>query len=153
LLVSAVFQLDPPRPVPDLETGPLDLVALRFVGHGFRLCQARRRRLATATATGRAPCPVLVESRRYGDAMLRGRGYALSLVLLLGAGCTGGDPASSPSPSTTSAAAPATTGTSSSSRTVVPDVVLRDVATGGDVNLRALGLPERPTLYWFWAPH
>jgi hypothetical protein len=75
-------------------------------------------------------------------------------MLLFAPACGGGESASPPSPSTT--AAPPTTATpaaTSPPRTVVPDVVLRDVATGGDVNLRALAMPERPTLYWFWAPH
>jgi hypothetical protein len=33
------------------------------------------------------------------------------------------------------------------------DAVVRDVATGADVNVRALAASDRPTLYWFWAPH
>ena len=75
----------------------------------------------------------------------------MGLVLLLATACGGGEEASSGSSPTTSGV-PATTGTSSL-RTAVPDVVVRDVGTGADVNLRALGLPDRPTLYWFWAPH
>ncbi|MEW6474495.1 MAG: hypothetical protein AB1679_19755 [Actinomycetota bacterium] len=89
--------------------------------------------------------------------MVRGRGSVLGAVLLLAVACGGGEEDSSGSaPPTTAASAttapPAATATSSA-RTAVPDVVVRDVATGADVNLRALGLPERPTLYWFWAPH
>ena len=82
-----------------------------------------------------------------------GRAARLALVLLLAGACGGGDdgPLESSSPPPTSGAS-ATTGTSAA-RSDVPDVVVRDVATGGDVNLRALGLPDRPTLYWFWAPH
>lgn len=78
-------------------------------------------------------------------------------MLLLAVACGGSESASPSSPSTATAAAPTTgaptaTGTGPV-RAVVPDVVLRDVGTGADVNLRALGLSDRPTLYWFWAPH
>lgn len=81
----------------------------------------------------------------------------MGLILLLATACGGGGSSPSASSPTTAGApattaAPPTTGVGSS-RTVVPDVVVRDVATGADVNLRALGLPDRPTLYWFWAPH
>lgn len=37
--------------------------------------------------------------------------------------------------------------------TDVPNVTVRDVGSGADLNLRALALADRPTLYWFWAPH
>jgi hypothetical protein len=81
--------------------------------------------------------------------MLPGRRAALGLVLVLTAACGGGgDGSAAPSSSSSSSM---TTGTAAG--TTVPDVVVRDVATGGDVNLRTLGLPDRPTLYWFWAPH
>ena len=80
-------------------------------------------------------------------------------MLLFAPACGGGESASPPS-STSTAAPPATAATgappataTSPIRTVVPDVVVRDVGTGADVNLRALGLSDRPTLYWFWAPH
>lgn len=87
--------------------------------------------------------------------MLRRRGALVGLLLLIAGACaeSAGGPdhdISSPTTGGTSATsgAPAT-----SARSDVPDVVVRDVATGADVNLRALGLPDRPTLYWFWAPH
>jgi hypothetical protein len=80
--------------------------------------------------------------RRYRERMVPGRLAAFSLVVLMTVACGGG-----------SAGESATTATTAPPRTEVPDVVVRDVATGGDVNLRALGLPDRPTLYWFWAPH
>ena len=72
------------------------------------------------------------------------------MMLVLTAACGGGESASPPSPPST--AAPAASGTNAA-ETVVPDVVMRDVASGADVNLRALAAPDRPTLYWFWAPH
>ncbi|HEV3363973.1 MAG TPA: hypothetical protein VG795_07505 [Acidimicrobiia bacterium] len=87
--------------------------------------------------------------------MMRGRAAALVLVFLLGAACgkgESGSPEASPTTGSPATGSPAATGPSAP-RTVVPDVVLRNVSTGADVNLRALGLPERPTLYWFWAPH
>ena len=85
---------------------------------------------------------------------MRGRGVLLALALALlvtGACGRGAGPAeeSSAPPTGATSATSATT----AARTDVPDVVVRDVVTGADVNLRALGLPERPTLYWFWAPH
>ena len=80
--------------------------------------------------------------------MLPGRQPAIGLLLLLAVAC-GGDPAPSGSSPTTGPA----TATAPGQQTAVPDVVVRDVASGGDVNLRALALPDRPTLYWFWAPH
>ena len=107
--------------------------------------------------------------------MIRGRATALALVVLFASACGRGDDSASPGdPSPTAASpttgrtaagppssapgspseqgAPVATGTGPA-RTVVPDVVLRNVNSGADVKLRALGLPERPTLYWFWAPH
>ena len=83
---------------------------------------------------------------------MRGRAVRLALVLLLAGACGGGDGGAPESSAPPTSGPSATTGTSAA-RTDVPDVVVRDVATGGDVNLRALGLPDRPTLYWFWAPH
>jgi hypothetical protein len=74
------------------------------------------------------------------------------LVLLLSGACGESDPTPSGAAPTTTGEAPAGSATTSA-RTVVPDVVVRDVGTGSDVNVRALGLAERPTLYWFWAPH
>jgi hypothetical protein len=84
--------------------------------------------------------------------MLRRTGVLLGLVLVLSGGCakSDGPPERSASPPTSGV--PATTGPTAVP-TAVPDVVVRDVATGADVNIRALGLAERPTLYWFWAPH
>lgn len=99
--------------------------------------------------------------------MLSGWRSVVGVMLVLAAGCGESETAapSSPSPTSTSptagpdatgpgaTAGPAGTGTSQV-RTVVPDVVLRDVGTGADVNLRAAAArPDRPTLYWFWAPH
>ena len=81
---------------------------------------------------------------------MRCRGALLGLALLLTGAC-----ARSAGPFEENSAPP-TSGSSTTATSVgtaVPDVVVRDVATGADVNLRALGLPERPTLYWFWAPH
>jgi hypothetical protein len=90
--------------------------------------------------------------------MLHRRSSALGLLLLSAMACGRGQPA----PTTT--AAPPTTGATPHTvaptptptepvRTVVPNVVVRDVATGSDVNLRAFAQADRPTLYWFWAPH
>ena len=76
--------------------------------------------------------------------MLRGRTSVLGVVLVLAAACGGSETAAPTSPSSTTAAP----------RGVVPDVVVRDVAGGADVNVRAAAArPDRPTLYWFWAPH
>lgn len=36
---------------------------------------------------------------------------------------------------------------------ILPDVNLIDVATGAEVNLARMVPSEKPTLYWFWAPH
>ena len=82
--------------------------------------------------------------------MLPGRLF-VGFLLLLTVACGGG----SVSPGSSGATgAPATAQTGPAAvRTDVPDVTVRDVATGADVNLRALALPDRPTLYWFWAPH
>ena len=85
--------------------------------------------------------------------MLPGRASALGLVFLAAVACGGGGSSSSLSASTATTTGPSATTAPQSVRTDVPDAVLRDVGTGTDVNLRALGLPERPTLYWFWAPH
>lgn len=87
--------------------------------------------------------------------MVRGRSALIGPVLLLAGACAGstdGPSGGSSSPPPTGATSSAPAG-AASVRTDVPDVVVRDVATGADVNLRGLGLPERPTLYWFWAPH
>ena len=79
--------------------------------------------------------------------MLRGWRSVIGVMLVFAAGCGDSETAAPSSPS------PTVTGTSPA-RTVVPDVVLRDVGTGADVNLRAAAArPDRPTLYWFWAPH
>ncbi len=82
----------------------------------------------------------------------------LALVLLLATACGSGDPAPPGSLSPTTVASPPTTGAPAATATTspasaVPDTVVRDVATGADVKIRALGLADRPTLYWFWAPH
>jgi hypothetical protein len=58
------------------------------------------------------------------------------------------------SPSPTTGAPPATTPTAPAAPAGdIPDAVVRDVATGADVNVRELAVSDRPTLYWFWAPH
>lgn len=38
-------------------------------------------------------------------------------------------------------------------RVALPDVTVRDVAAGADVDLAALLPSDRPLLAWFWAPH
>ena len=82
--------------------------------------------------------------------MLPGQRF-VGFLLLLAVAC-GGREGSSGSSGTTGA--PATGQTSpAAAGTDVPDVTVRDVGTGADVNLRTLALAERPTLYWFWAPH
>ena len=88
--------------------------------------------------------------------MLR-RLRALGVVLVLTAGCGMGDDMAAPSSPTSTeagdAASPSATG-ADPGRSAVPDVLVRDVATGADVNVRtAAARPDRPTLYWFWAPH
>ena len=76
--------------------------------------------------------------------MLRGRTSVLGVMLVLAAACGGSETAAPPSPSSATVAP----------RSTVPDVVVRDVASGSDVNVRAAAArPDRPTLYWFWAPH
>lgn len=77
--------------------------------------------------------------------MLPGHRF-VGFLLLLTVACGGGS-VSSGSSGTTGAPGPA------AARTDVPDVTVRDVGTGADVNLQALALADRPTLYWFWAPH
>ena len=72
-------------------------------------------------------------------------------MLMLASACGGGE-AAAPTSSPSTAASPATASPAGQS-TVVPDVAVRDVGTGADVNIRTLGLSDRPTLYWFWAPH
>ena len=75
------------------------------------------------------------------------------MMLVLATACGEGETAAPSSPSS-SAAAPTTSPATGTGRTVVPDVVVRDVASGADVNVRAAAArPDRPTLYWFWAPH
>lgn len=75
----------------------------------------------------------------------------VGFLLLLTVACGGGSDSSGSSGTTrapaTAPTAPAAAGTD------VPDVTVRDVGTGADVNLRSLALADRPTLYWFWAPH
>ncbi len=34
-----------------------------------------------------------------------------------------------------------------------PDVVVADLASGGDFHLKELALEQNPVLLWFWAPH
>jgi hypothetical protein len=51
-------------------------------------------------------------------------------------------------PDGSTGAPPATT-----SRSVLPDVIVRDVATGAEMPLASLVPAERPLLVWFWAPH
>jgi hypothetical protein len=87
--------------------------------------------------------------------MLRRRGALLGLLLLIAGACaeSPGGPDQDISSPTTGGTSATTAAPSTSARSDVPDVVVRDVATGADVNLRALGLPDQPTLYWFWAPH
>jgi hypothetical protein len=89
--------------------------------------------------------------------MVVGRTSGVALLIVLATACGGGGsspptagPASTASTAPTSPTSPTVT---KPLQTSVPDVLVRDVATGADVNLRALGLPDRPTLYWFWAPH
>ena len=68
----------------------------------------------------------------------------LGVMLVLAAACGGSETAAPSSVSSTTVVP----------RTVVPDVVVRDVSSGADVNVRAVAArPDRPTLYWFWAPH
>jgi len=81
--------------------------------------------------------------------MMRGRAALVGLALLLTACARSAGPFEEDAAPSTGG----TSGTTTSISTDVPDVVVRDVATGGDVNLRALDLADRPTLYWFWAPH
>ena len=87
--------------------------------------------------------------------MLRGWRSVLGVMLVFAAGCGESETATPSSPSPTAAAETTSSATGKSpARTVVPDVVVRDVASGADVNLRAAAArPDRPTLYWFWAPH
>jgi hypothetical protein len=86
--------------------------------------------------------------------MVRGGRGALGMVLLLSVACGGGESSSSGSPPPTTGAPPATAATAPAVPAGdIPDAVVRDVATGADVNVRALAASDRPTLYWFWAPH
>jgi hypothetical protein len=77
-------------------------------------------------------------------------------MFVLTAGCGMGDDMAAPSsPSSTAAGETNSSAAGADAgRSAVPDVVVRDVATGADVNVRtAAARPDRPTLYWFWAPH
>ena len=88
--------------------------------------------------------------------MLRAWRPVLGLMLVLTAACGESEKTAAPSSPSSTATAPTTSSATGASpaRTVVPDVALRDVGTGADVNLRsAVARPDRPTLYWFWAPH
>jgi hypothetical protein len=86
--------------------------------------------------------------------MVRGGRAALGLMLMLSAACGDGDPSVSGSSSPTTGAPAATAPTAPAAPAGdIPDAVVRDVATGADVNVRALAVSDRPTLYWFWAPH
>jgi hypothetical protein len=80
---------------------------------------------------------------------------ALGVMVVLAAGCGESEMATPSSPTSTAAGQTASSATGANpGRTVVPDVVARDVASGADVNVRtAAARPDRPTLYWFWAPH
>jgi hypothetical protein len=86
--------------------------------------------------------------------MLR-RWRTLGFILVLTAGCGMGDDMAAPSsPSSTAGDAASSATGADPGRNAVPDVVVRDVATGADVSVRAAAArPDRPTLYWFWAPH
>ena len=87
--------------------------------------------------------------------MLRSWRSVVGVMLVLAAACGESETAAPSSPSSTAAAQTTSSATGkSSARTVVPDVIVRDVASGADVNVRAAAArPDRPTLYWFWAPH
>ena len=86
--------------------------------------------------------------------MLRGWRSVVGVMLVLAAGCGESETAAPSSPSPTAAQTTSSATGTSPTRTVVPDVVVRDVASGADVNVRAAAArPDRPTLYWFWAPH
>ena len=86
--------------------------------------------------------------------MRRGLTAVLGLMLVLAAACGGSETAAPSSPSSTAAAPSSPSSTAAAPRSVVPDVVVRDVASGADVKVRAAAArPDRPTLYWFWAPH
>ena len=87
--------------------------------------------------------------------MLRSWRSVVGVMLVLAAACGESETAAPSSPSSTAAAQTTSSATGKSpARTVVPDVIVRDVASGADVNVRAAAArPDRPTLYWFWAPH
>ena len=82
----------------------------------------------------------------------------LAVVALVAVACggagDGGDsdgvaaPASATTATSTAAAPPAP-----DAAVEVPDAVLTDVASGGEVGLRSLVPSDRPVLFWFWAPH
>jgi hypothetical protein len=87
--------------------------------------------------------------------MLRAWRPVLGMMLVLATACGESETAAPSAPSSTAAAETTSSATGTNpGRTVVPDVVVRDVSSGADVNVRAVAAqPDRPTLYWFWAPH
>lgn len=89
----------------------------------------------------------MTQSRRAVPRVVPG---AAALLLAVSCGGGGGDPSVSSGTSPSDSPPPAA---AAPARTDVPDVTVRDVRTGADVNLRTLALADRPTLYWFWAPH
>lgn len=80
---------------------------------------------------------------------------AMAVILALGVtawACGGGDSESvgGPlAPATGTAPVPAT----AAGNNGLPDAEVRDVASGATQTVRALAPADRPTLFWFWAPH
>ena len=72
---------------------------------------------------------------------------ALSVLVMSLAACGGGGEGTRSERSTREQAKPATR------RVVLPDVKVRDVATGEALSLASLLPSDRPLLAWFWAPH
>ena len=114
-----------------------------------------RRAHSTLWHSGGSAMTFILANQRYRPRMLRGWRPVLGVMLVLAAACGDTETAAPSSPSSTVAAPTASSATGTSpSRTIVPDVVVRDVSSGADVNVPAVAVrPDRPTLYWFWAPH
>lgn len=70
-----------------------------------------------------------------------------------GGGDTSGSQSSPSAPASVEPGGVPSSGDAASARNQLPDVTVIDVATGSEVNLRALVPADNPLVLWFWAPH
>lgn len=80
---------------------------------------------------------------------------AVAAVAVLGAACGSGGSTDqrAAGPKSSTLAAASTSGSGEADRNEIPDAVVRDVASGAEINIRSLAPAAEPILFWFYAPH